>query len=277
MRGGYPQFGNGDGGSKLNSIDLAYLKDLDISSTTESQAPSTLPPNNKEVESCTSFEYHENGIINSPFQREIQRLLDSSSSKIPVPVSRTGGAVAGTSGQRNQLNGYNNYRNNVFNGNASGRSNSGRGNPSMNRYEFESVEKPNNYMQVMMGGGGGGASGGKHPVGLEAIKEIAKNTTASDSSHMQTSDTESCEMLQEIIDEEADDRYDQDGEYYRNDDSDLVNSKTINDILKYGAGHHSMDSNPGECTQSEWSDEDEKEDDEAKGTIYMRNSIDPQR
>lgn len=76
-------------------------------------------------------------------------------------------------------------------------------------------------------------------------------------------------MLQEIIDEETDEHcYDEDGdddEYNRHDDSDLVNSKTINDILKYGAGHHSMDSNPGE-TQSEWSDEDEKEDDEAKGT-----------
>lgn len=45
--------------------------------------------------------------------------------------------------------------------------------------------------------------------------------------------------------------------------SDLVNSKTINDILKYGA-HQSCDSNPIE-TQSEWSDEDDRDDDEAKG------------
>lgn len=47
------------------------------------------------------------------------------------------------------------------------------------------------------------------------------------------------------------------------DRSDLVNSKTINDILKYGA-HQSCDSYPVE-TQSEWSDEDERDDDEAKG------------
>lgn len=47
------------------------------------------------------------------------------------------------------------------------------------------------------------------------------------------------------------------------DRSDLVNSKTINDILKYGA-HQSCDSNPIE-TQSEWSDEDDRDDDEAKG------------
>lgn len=45
--------------------------------------------------------------------------------------------------------------------------------------------------------------------------------------------------------------------------NDLVNSKTINDILKYGA-HQSCDSNPIE-TQSEWSDEDDRDDDEAKG------------
>lgn len=45
----------------------------------------------------------------------------------------------------------------------------------------------------------------------------------------------------------------------RHDKSDLANSKTINDILKYGA-HQSTDSHPIE-TQSEWSDDD----DEAKG------------
>lgn len=47
--------------------------------------------------------------------------------------------------------------------------------------------------------------------------------------------------------------------------ADIVNSKTINDILKYGA-HQSVDSNPVE-TQSEWSDDDERDDDEAKGVI----------
>lgn len=56
---------------------------------------------------------------------------------------------------------------------------------------------------------------------------------------------------------------DDDGDNEGMDKSDIVNSKTINDILKYGA-HQSVDSNPIE-TQSEWSDEDEKDDDEAKG------------
>lgn len=46
----------------------------------------------------------------------------------------------------------------------------------------------------------------------------------------------------------------------------MVNSKTINDILKYGAGNHSVDSNPGE-TQSEWSDEDDKDDEDGKGDL----------
>lgn len=53
---------------------------------------------------------------------------------------------------------------------------------------------------------------------------------------------------------------------YELDKTDLVNSKTINDILKYGA-HQSVDSNPIE-TQSEWSDDDDRDDDEAKGMFY---------
>lgn len=132
--------------SKLNSIDLAYIKDLELSSTAGSLCPSTLPPNNREIESCTSFEYHnEAPVIDSPFQREIQRLLDSSS-KIPLPVHRMKAAVNGSSDDR------------VRNG---------------------SMESFNEHMPVS------GASGnGKHPVGLEAIKEIAKNSTNSDSSHL---------------------------------------------------------------------------------------------
>lgn len=45
----------------------------------------------------------------------------------------------------------------------------------------------------------------------------------------------------------------------------MANSKTINDILKYGA-HQSADSNPIE-TQSEWSDDGEE--DEAKGKFIQ--------
>lgn len=61
---------------------------------------------------------------------------------------------------------------------------------------------------------------------------------------------------------------DDDGDIEGMDRSDIVNSKTINDILKYGA-HQSADSNPIE-TQSEWSDEDERDEDEAKGKSSER-------
>lgn len=57
----------------------------------------------------------------------------------------------------------------------------------------------------------------------------------------------------------------EDGDNEGMEKADIVNSKTINDILKYGA-HQSVDSNPVE-TQSEWSDDDERDDDETKGRI----------
>lgn len=271
----YPnQFG---AGSKLNSIDLAYLKELDLSSTTESQAPSTLPPNNKEIESCTSFEYHDNNgpsavatsSIKSPFQREIQRLMESSSSKIPVPVNRGGAKALTPTGSKGGILHLQYARDEHATGEATKMKN---GNGERSSY----AKMPT-----------GPTVNGKHAVGLEAIKEIAKNTTVSESSHMQTSDTESCEMLQELmaaersnaaqqqsqqqqqLDDENNSDFDDENEYRKFDKSELVNSKTINDILKYGAGHHSVDSNPGE-TQSEWSDEDDKDDDEAKGMSLVR-------
>lgn len=158
----YPQFG---AGSKLNSIDLAYLKDLEVSSTADSQAPSTLAATNKEVESSTSFEYHDNDMIRSPFQREIQRILDSSASKIPVAINRMNSNESKTT-------------KNIFsNGESNGHF---RMNPRNIEYELEPMQKSTNYMQVMIGS----AINGKHPVGLEAIKEIAKNTATSDSSQM---------------------------------------------------------------------------------------------
>lgn len=191
---GFPQhFING---SKINSIDLDYLKDLELSSTTESHAPSTLPPNNREIESCTSFEYHENGMIKSPFQREIQRLLDSSASKIPVPIGRTSSAqlkVASTteatgSSTATTPNSHKTYTNsNLKTYQLASASNMNKNKPlnntNLTKYEFEPMEKPNNYSQVILGGGGA-VINGKHPVGLEAIKEIAKNTSKSDSSQM---------------------------------------------------------------------------------------------
>lgn len=152
-------------GSKLNSIDLAYLKDLDLSSTTES--PSTLAATNKEVESSTSFEYQENNIIRSPFQREIQRLLDSSASKVSLAGNRPLMAI--------------DAQNANFKSNAQNNDNT----PSIHSsLEFDAAQKSTNYMQVLLGGTSNAVVNGKHPVGLEAIKEIAKTTANSDSSQM---------------------------------------------------------------------------------------------
>lgn len=80
------------------------------------------------------------------------------------------------------------------------------------------------------------------------------------------------QQQQQQLDDENTSDFDDDNEYRKFDKTELVNSKTINDILKYGAAHHSVDSNPGE-TQSEWSDEDDKDDDEAKG--MQRNRFSP--
>lgn len=174
-------------GSKLNSIDIAYLKDLELSSTAESQAPSTLPPNNKEIESCTSFEYHDNGAIKSPFQREIQRLLDSSISRIPVPINRNGVSTSTKDSSNTRIN--TNVADILHKANKSNgliRLKKKCDGTNVTENEFEAMNKPNSYMQVMLGAGSAPIAtvNGKHPVGLEAIKEIAKNTTTSDSSHM---------------------------------------------------------------------------------------------
>lgn len=172
----YPQYPQQFGvGSKLNSIDLAYLKDLDLSSTTES--PSTLAATNKEVESSTSFEYQENNSIRSPFQREIQRLLDSSASKIaPHALSRS--AMPTNDGQNGKC----------MKTNAQNSTHETNGFMHLNQpnHEFDAAQKSSNYMQVLLGGASTSLAtvNGKHPVGLEAIKEIAKNSATSDSSQV---------------------------------------------------------------------------------------------
>lgn len=169
----YPQYPQQFGvGSKLNSIDLAYLKDLDLSSTTES--PSTLAATNKEVESSTSFEYQENNAIRSPFQREIQRILDSSASKVaPHGVNRTSNEVQIAKPMKT------NVQNSSVDTNGYMHSNK-------QNHEFDAAQRSSNYMQVLLGGASTSLAtvNGKHPVGLEAIKEIAKNSANSDSSQV---------------------------------------------------------------------------------------------
>lgn len=174
----YPQYPQQFGvGSKLNSIDLAYLKDLDLSSTTES--PSTLAATNKEVESSTSFEYQDNA-IRSPFQREIQRLLDSSASKIaPHSANRT--SIPSANDVQNHAKGM---KGNAHNSNIE--TNGYMHSNQQNHEQFDAAQKSSNYMQVLLGGASTSLAtvNGKHPVGLEAIKEIAKNSANSDSSQV---------------------------------------------------------------------------------------------
>lgn len=133
------------------------MKELDLSSTTES--PSTLAATNKEVESSTSFEYQDNNLIRSPFQREIQRLLDSSASKV---------AIAGAN--KSAMNAIDAHisRTNTQNANIDI-----NGGSSQSNVEFDAVLSGTNLSTV----------NGKHPVGLEAIKEIARNNTANTDSN----------------------------------------------------------------------------------------------
>lgn len=162
----YQQYG---AGSKLNSIDLAYLKDLDLSSTTES--PSTLAAaNGKEVESSTSFEYQENNLIRSPFQREIQRLLDSSASKVSITANRpTISAI------------------DVHNSNASRTNAPNAINDVHSSFHSKQSNIEREAVQMLLLGGENSVTStvnGKHSVGLEVIKEIAKNTANLDTSQM---------------------------------------------------------------------------------------------
>ncbi|XP_059613050.1 Ca(2+)/calmodulin-responsive adenylate cyclase isoform X3 [Phlebotomus argentipes] len=215
---------------KLSPIDLSQLKDFEVSSTTESQAASTA---HNKGESCNSFEYHVDtwGKNKSPFEREIQRLLQESSAK---------------------ANNLNNGRNVMPINYSSSRQNHQQSDKS--KYELEGVDPKSNHSLLFS----------KHPVGLEAIKEITRNKNPSESSQMQTSDTESCEILHDnprqskaamsAAEKEkmngSEENLDDDGEMIYHDDE------------NYGAANHqSMDSNHCEMeSQSEWSDEECREE-----------------
>jgi hypothetical protein len=287
------------GGPKLSPIDLKYLQDFEInSSTTDCHTMSTLNQHNK-GESCKSFEYH--GAVGytpaqqqppvvptkSPFEREIQRLLAS---------SRGGGAAAAVVVPKREPNHLEITANNIVKGGPisnkyNNHQQGGGRNNSKLKYELESIEKPkmsSNHMMMME----------KHPVGLEAIKEITRNKNASESSHMyvfafllsedfflivfffrQTSDTESCEILNDLqnlhpshhllqqhlkITKKLSSHTNTDDDAIdlaksENGLEDLEDMNYITDELKYGAGHQSIDSNPLE-SQSEWSDDECREE-----------------
>ncbi|XP_055390218.1 Ca(2+)/calmodulin-responsive adenylate cyclase isoform X2 [Condylostylus longicornis] len=208
---------------KLSPGDISNLKDFEASSTTESQGQ-TATTHNK-GDSCNSFEYHHDrlngggnggncsngamGIINaighgngansgngssqlaakSPFEREIQRLLNESS-RNHFNNSSSNGHIAQQlqQQQQQQMNSRNNIELSYTSSNNMLGSNN---NNKTNKYELESIDKGSKMAistSFMIA---------KHPVGLEAIKEITRNKNPSESSQMQTSDTESCEILHE--------------------------------------------------------------------------------
>lgn len=236
-------------------IDMSNLKDFEVSSTTESQGQYTTTTQNK-GDSCNSFEYQDRlalaqsqktanmsqatsgssgnqNVTKSPFERELQRLLNESSrarglannhnSAAATASSSTGGNV--TSGSLG----------NVEAGNTTSNSSS-RNNIDIS-YSGSNSKLSSNGLNVAAGIGGSGSLGSngnlsgstplsgnnnlknvttamavtmleelnsptsghrqgskipvstsfmiaKHPVGLEAIKEITRNKNPSESSQM---------------------------------------------------------------------------------------------
>lgn len=262
---------------KLSPIELSNLKEFEISSTTESQAPSTVP---NKGESCNSFEYlNDRGYPKSPFEREIQRLLNESTRVAAVKEHTTNNASQITNG--NKTSGSSN---------SAGSSNNGH---SSRENLDASIDKPKiTNPSILM-------------CGLEAIKEIARNKNPSESSQMQTSDTESCEIINDLrmkqhqsldsMDKSPNTEFfarqentgsglgksflvrkeslkstepdtDDNDEQMKED----VHHNYISDALKYGAGHQSVDSNPME-SQSEWSDDEVRE--EATGIFFVSYCI----
>lgn len=231
-------------------IDMSNLKDFEVSSTTESQGQYTTTTQNK-GDSCNSFEYQDRLVLKpskpghisvntnqnttkSPFERELQRLLNESSrtrglattthnSTAATASSSTGGNI--TSGSAGNPEGGNttsnsSSRNNIdisfsgsnskissnglnvaagiggsgslgSNGNLSGCTPlSGNNNlknvttamaatildelnsPTTGRQQCSKIPVSTSFMIA------------KHPVGLEAIKEITRNKNPSESSQM---------------------------------------------------------------------------------------------
>ncbi|XP_054088103.1 Ca(2+)/calmodulin-responsive adenylate cyclase isoform X9 [Zeugodacus cucurbitae] len=241
-------------------VDMSNLKDFEVSSTTESQGQQTNTTHNH-GDSCNSFEYQDrvllaankkstsnggssNGVgsnggggngggstsasnsAKSPFERELQRLLNESSRAraLAAATSSSGGNITSASNSNSNPEGNttsnSSSRNNIelsysasnsklsstnglaiggsgSNGNLSG-SNSMSGNnnqKSLNTTILDELTSPTTGRQPSKIPISTSFMIAKHPVGLEAIKEITRNKNPSESSQMQTSDTESCEIL----------------------------------------------------------------------------------
>ncbi|XP_065083332.1 Ca(2+)/calmodulin-responsive adenylate cyclase isoform X2 [Ochlerotatus camptorhynchus] len=147
---------------KLSPIDFANMKDFEVTTTAETK--SSVP---NKGESCNSFEFLDKAapplqpptnFPKSPFERELQRRLAESQSRPMLASAANGGAGNNNLDHQTEL-------------------------PPVRRDSVEKVKNVNNLLLA------------KHPGTLEAIKEATRNKNPSESSHMQTSDTESCEII----------------------------------------------------------------------------------
>ncbi|KFB41886.1 AGAP000727-PA-like protein [Anopheles sinensis] len=183
---------------KLSPIDFSNMRDFEVTSTTAETKSSSA---HNKGESCNSFEYHEKDappsaaaavFPKSPFERELQRRMNESQSR-PV-LAQAGGGGAADGGER-----------------AVTHSSSGEV-PSRDSYPNAHTRHLEQQQLQQVGGAGDAFErqdgtpdratknvssilSAKHPGTLEAIKEATRNKNPSESSHMQTSDTESCEII----------------------------------------------------------------------------------
>ncbi|XP_062138156.1 Ca(2+)/calmodulin-responsive adenylate cyclase isoform X5 [Drosophila sulfurigaster albostrigata] len=239
-------------------VDMAQLRDFDLSSTTESHGQQTTSNTTSNTQhkgdSCNSFDYQKtttataaaNGVTNgaataaasatkSPFERELQRLLNESSRARCLAAATTTTTAAATNSEHttsncssrhnvdlsysasnsklSSINGHGQSLGNgqaegggggsSSNGNLSGGSNSNSGNNNNHHKDQQQQQQEQELLAMAMQVTSkqlpmsNSFMISKHPVGLEAIKEITRHKNPSESSQMQTSDTESCEILHE--------------------------------------------------------------------------------
>lgn len=163
-----------DGELDSNNTHVNNLRDCEVSSTTESQGPASTAQNTK-GESCASFEY-QNHLLQQFYQNKMNGGAvggGTASSAGKSPFEREIQRLMMGKGQLQQQQQQHQQA------------------TSSSAGKYESVDPVKRQQQQNFSS----INNLKHPVGLEAIKEITRNKNPSDSSQMQTSDTESCDML----------------------------------------------------------------------------------
>ncbi|XP_052862291.1 Ca(2+)/calmodulin-responsive adenylate cyclase [Anopheles cruzii] len=200
---------------KLSPVELGNLHDFELASTTAETKSSSVQ---NRGESCNSFEYHVKGappvpagviggpggpvpstgaFPKSPFERELQRRMNESQSRpmlAPTSIGGDGGsssaavlttAAVASSTSANNASPWDVYQSRSLERLSSASSHSHGGSGS-GEPQDEPLDRKKHVNSILIA---------KHPGTLEAIKEATRNKNPSESSHMQTSDTESCEVL----------------------------------------------------------------------------------